>query len=459
MSDPRWPTSGAKELLTHRQPGESPGEDFKILQTETNRRRESELSSVAQAPQTPVFPDDTLPAPDVTEADLGPDRLHKWGSVYVAVSKNHNPGEDPVINPGYKTEGIAFSSVVDAYRFAGEYLLPLIADDERIVVIVFGGTYSEPFNFGYSRVDLHGFGRPRMTGAINLFPVCRTAYVKGFHFKQRSGGSFIVHENEPDADGGARIAPVFFEQCMFEGGEASGDVFLHRRRVRCVDCDFMSITDAYPAEARFYPSFGGYSDFIDCRFYGKYTSGRPSGSSFGQSAQSLTGYYSNTQTALTGARFFNCQHYGTLVNAAWNMLVDGGRIVAGRKLPTGLFSYAVIAACYTSLIAPGVNSFTEIDGVRITGSLVFVSTDASPGGGAATNTLFMRDSMNLFPPAFLSNADAVTQLAAPSVGACTAYIVESATHCTNWGTLPVVINATASTANIANTDMSDFMTS
>lgn len=140
--------------------------------TETKRR----IRDVAEAPKAKEAPFARTVKPDPTAPTLptppGPDRLHKFSSHVVWVSNDHSeipPDIDPIINPGYKDPVAIKSTVQGGIAFAQALAANLTnPDEERIVVIVFGGYYEEDLSIPAGVIDLMGIGRPIIKGNHNL---------------------------------------------------------------------------------------------------------------------------------------------------------------------------------------------------------------------------------------------------------------------------------------------------
>lgn len=259
----------APKLVSERQSGVSPGRDFAAIQTEDNRRKRGvaatpavEEPAAGRSRQQPNPPDNP-PKPDAAY-----DRFHKWSRQYVTVSKDHNAGEDPILNPGYKSAAASFSSIQDAVNFAANTLVPKLANKwERVVVEVHGGYYEEDVTItgtwtaggAQNRVDLYGIGKPMIYGKLLLTPSADQMDIIGFEILKRQipdaraltfdeFTSVTVQDGPPPLDTtdrlwGYEMAPVRFIDCDIWGDFYYGVDF--QRPVFCHNTYFRSTID-YP---------------------------------------------------------------------------------------------------------------------------------------------------------------------------------------------------------------------
>jgi hypothetical protein len=152
-------------------PPDSPFHDFVQQQYEHDKRNRLVVAGPSQElPQRAVLlaRDPIIPRPETII-----DRLHKWSSHYVVVSSDHNAGEDPIPNPGYRSAGAVFSTVQDGYDYAKNYLQPLLgaaplAAGKRVKLFLLGGYYEEDVNIGFDDIDIIGLGRPTIYGNMNI---------------------------------------------------------------------------------------------------------------------------------------------------------------------------------------------------------------------------------------------------------------------------------------------------
>lgn len=443
-----------KDLLTHRQPGLNAGEDFKVTQIETNRRRFDEDGNLIPEEEAgPVFPEPDAPATSTPPADLGPDRWHKKSLSHITVSKQDFG--DPIL------QASRFDNIPEAYNYAETTVLPKLGSRERVVIEVHGGEYDEPLDMTVGRVDLHGIGKPTINNILTVFPQCSTAYIRNFKIRTGEAVNDTAVSISPilaGLDTGSVLPPLVFEDCTIECTAQVADALFTQRRALFFNCTFISYgQQVSPVRVSFMPTFDGYADFYGCRFIGFQSGGRPR--SYGLIASAKTGgtYYSNTQTATSGVRLFDCESFGTIRNEGWMLAGDRSKIHAGVMSPTGNFNVGLMGVSYSDMLDPlaSVSSRTQWDGGRITSSHIFQATDDAMANGTGLNQFYGRDLMHLLPGWVLSGNTAFPQVAAPFVGSCNVDIVETASHCNAWSVPPVNVNAVASTNAIAVTTMID----
>ena len=293
--DPRWPIDDdEKRLLTHRQPGLQPEEDFKIVQTETNRRREIE-EAAAPAP-LPVAsqpaPDDQFFPPPPPQGP-GPDRLHKWAPLYVFVANDHNPGEDPIINPAFRSATAIKSTINDAYNFARNTLAPKAKPGQRIVILVIGGYYEEDIEIvstgpgagveEYDNIiDFVGLGKPITKGEWRVTSLCGTVLIQNFRMLQTVRNDLALRIDPRVDTRSPRLPGVTLRDLHVYGEERAVEI---QRQILCEDSIFEQATYAPNGISyttaninvpfitmRYVGGWRKWAIFRDCQFLGAATS-------------------------------------------------------------------------------------------------------------------------------------------------------------------------------------------
>lgn len=312
--DPRWTHitgddgTPQKRLLPTRQPDVSkdvagpdegiPGLDFRVPQTEANRRREFEAAAApaplmaaapAQEPLPPFFP------PNPPTPTLGPDRLHKWAPLYVFVANDHNPGEDPVINPAFRSTTAVKSTINDAYFFARNTLAPKAKPGQRIIVLVIGGYYEEDIEILSSGlgagpeefdniIDFQGMGKPIVRGEWRIAPSCGTITIDNFRMIQTTRDDLVLNIERRTDVRPQRFPGVQLKNLHVYGEENAVEI---NRQFFCEDSIFEQATFApnnfaYTSAniniplvtCRYVSSWKKWGVFRDCQFLGAATSNR-----------------------------------------------------------------------------------------------------------------------------------------------------------------------------------------
>lgn len=282
---------------------------------------------------------------DGTNGTAGPDRLHKTNGVdYIFVGKDHYPGEDPVINPGYRTVGAPFSSITDALNYAETVVIPKLIDPtQRVSIFVIGGTWNEDVTIN-SSIKLIGLGggRPLITGRVVINPADDVLLANFEIFDQSFDARFptaaLTIGVMPDI--GDTRPNVVLENIWCRG---SGYSFQSSSRFWANNCRFYCEEDAtaFAVNISFSPGWKRFAEFTNCHFYGSrlipyppletntgmagYRGGitlfsGPTGGAIKISTRvspASASFYANDVTAGTGVVLFGCQVFGYASCEGW----------------------------------------------------------------------------------------------------------------------------------------------
>lgn len=181
-----------RRLLKDRQPGLESGEDFRRVQTETNRRlREGAVGVAAKKPIVAAVQNPN-PQPPPTLTPGIPDRSHKWWPYVVKVGNNHYVGEDPVVNPEYAPPS-NISTLTDAYAMAK--IEQAKNSYGRCAVFVYGGYWTEDLTLDDPNIDFIGIGQPILTGRVTIAAACTQILFENFYFYRRISEGVFASSN------------------------------------------------------------------------------------------------------------------------------------------------------------------------------------------------------------------------------------------------------------------------
>lgn len=356
---------------------------------EDQRRRTSAVAQTVTAPTTTSAPAagatgqaGSAGATGATGAkgdkgDTGPpgpviDRLHKeYGSIYggiVFVGHDHDPSEyvdqTPPTNPGWRSPDVLASSLNDAYAKALIITeIPGFQADARVAIYVLGGVWNEALICTSDRIDLIGFGRPKINGRII---VTETATV--FRMDNFEVVNDVFTEGPANPSITVVAAPVInlpYSSIQFRNVWAHNPqrAFVTYRRVYCEDCWFWSDTvfdlSLEMAALEIYASADDvdWSIFSNCNVWGytelvNVTDGRvpppggrnsfgyavkasskvdgtylPFGDFIGGLTQQDGSYYTMPHS---GAFFTKCQIHGLLLCDTWTVKIAGSQCVSAQ---------------------------------------------------------------------------------------------------------------------------------
>lgn len=337
--------------------------------------------SAAVATPKIVYPNQSKPvAPPITITQPAPfaiDRLHKWGSLYVAVANTHLPGQDPVLDPafdhtvmgGYAKAIALQAAMVAAFPLIDPYLL-------RVTVIVFGGYYKETCVFNTSYINVVGIGQPiitqdpniiapgTLTSVVTITSDCEDIDFDGFRIINGTLSEGLPWQNalgltvEEGNDGGDFESAIKLNNLTLEGGGTQAYI---QRRVTGRNNSTHS-ADNYSGintEASVVERFckGNFplgvihpqkmwSQWYDCHFAGQtIATGEiiKRGKAFAAWAleDDLTTWIPNNETigvlapesdsfyCMTGVYFHDCRIEGWTENKGWAMEFDSCKLIQG----------------------------------------------------------------------------------------------------------------------------------
>jgi hypothetical protein len=399
-------------------------------ETEFVRRREALAAGPAVKPSAFITRPGSQPGgggnPTPT---IFPDRLHKNWAFFVFVARDHlqtGADVDPVLNPAFKPATATASSIGAAYAYAIANYVPLLIGNERIRICILGGQYTETLLLTSDKIDFVGIGEPLILGQITIDTTCTTVQMENIRNVVSGTNACTVNAG---ADPGGVAPPIELINCKFESSDKHGIV--HLRRIKATGCEFTTgdaTLNFYPQQA-VYSGWPSFSWFKDCKFYGhRDFNNRPD--SFSCQITSLIGggiYADNTVTANTGVQYVNCEHYGTIINDCWRLVVQGGYQFGGFLVPATQANMILLARC-ASQMTP-VNSISEFNGCpRASGGVFIVAADFVPAALTAFNYAWVRDCKQLLANSFISLGQSFTQIPIPNIGNLTVYDVDFHTH-------------------------------
>jgi hypothetical protein len=273
LSKHRIALAKRKHILPGFQYGTMGGQDALNSGTEDIRRR-----TVLTPKEIPaaILKTPTIETPTITPRD-GPyfiDRLHKWCKYYVFVSADHNPGEDEIPNPAYRSQTATFSSVQDAYDYAKSHLVPLLAsDNERVAVIIIGGFYEENLILDYTQIDIVGLGRPRIYGNATVLPATgadNMFRLDNIEFWGKDG-SYALTLNTAGEYPSTLVSMVEIERCWIHGPDGGLDARMRSVVYRSVietDYKDSSYTNIDTAAAKVVMTSHLWTEFTECTISG-----------------------------------------------------------------------------------------------------------------------------------------------------------------------------------------------
>lgn len=368
MPDPRWEPGLGRSgtLLRQRQPGLDSAEDFRVTQTESNRRVR-DAAAEAATPTKAATPRQTQGAPiELPKPPPAPtiiDRFHKWAR-YVIVAKDHPAGEDPILSPAYApTDGA--SSIAAGYAKASAIAA---RDGVRCPLIIMGGggPWQENIALTSNSVDLFGWGNPVVEGLTQPTPTVTDVAIEdiSFHTTIATSPAFVLPAAPPM--GLTNYLPnshFRFARCRFSGKQ---QVFLAQRSFYAEDClfwqgqplDYSLELAPCVIEQEDIPTT--WSVLRGCRFYTALTSGPPetelvpmeaNGWALKVSARRVGGGYlsnllsydgvfrtnsgasSGSGAIQSGVLLDDCYVYGSALVEGWTLAHQGGRQYAGIPIP------------------------------------------------------------------------------------------------------------------------------
>lgn len=256
MPDPRWEAGLGKAGRLLRQNRAQPGvsedsSDFRVSQTESNRRVEDAIPAAAeqQTPAgTPILIASEPAKVKPPEPPVVIDRLHKeslsFEGGYIFVGKNHDTSETdqmPPVNPGYASA--TASSLNDAYKKALAFQ-PRLKANARITIYVMSGTWIEDLTLMAERIDWVGMGRPVIWGRVMIANI-RDIRMTGIEFRSRDlqEAVRVTIAPPPEPTFLSTYSLTKFFDCWFHGDQRA---LWTQRRIYLEGCRTWADTDTDP---------------------------------------------------------------------------------------------------------------------------------------------------------------------------------------------------------------------
>lgn len=399
MPDPRSKKpSKPFGLVTERQFGVGGGQDAINSQAEDNRRRynpEPETPAItlpARGQQAPKNP----PPPPAAPLD---DRFHKNADHYATVAKPHSIVPDPVRLPG------RYERIQDAVDFYEAAVIPNFAGDERVIIEIHGGDYTEDVTLSSDRIDLIGIGKPRVIGTFTFDVATAGNFTGGrsdFLGIAFDGVDTFAVDLPAFADvsagpGAPFIIPTFFDCWIYSKSTA----FRSLGKVRVWDSElWMEPDGSYgnlttPTIHIFSGAHTFWSEFYNCRIAGAVDNrapaapvGFPNTGMAWQSTSKITPidpvYFNYVDS---GVMFRHCTIEGWGYNECWQTYHDHC-LAYGGYVPGALTGETY---CYNSGdSSTGIRGRVFFDQTEVACRYLVEESDMTPGVAANTTDTYLR---------------------------------------------------------------------